>query len=273
MEALQVDQRYQRAITENGRKRVRKIAKGFRWARFGALLVAGPDELGDYAVIDGQHRLEAARLLAEDGVRLTHVPCVVVAGAEGSPKRAMAVQAQAFKAVNKDRIGVTRINVFWADLASGDLDAAAVKAVCDAAGVQISRIGTGRQKPLHTTAVAAIARCLKDHGEAAVRTALSCLATAQPEVENAFRGQTVKALCRMVGWSRGVAEGDDPAGPLDPARLTRVLAELDLDSEIEAAQALAKTCRGKVEDALTLRLSRAYNRNLSSKSRMWEPPV
>ncbi len=241
IELLQVDGRYQREIKQDGVTLINRIVRDFKWARFGALLVAGPDRIGDYAVIDGQHRLEAARRHPQ----ISEVPCLVVDAGD------VPSQARTFKGVNKDRRGVTRINVFWADVAAGEESAVRVRAVCEECGCFVSRAGTGRQKPLHTVAVSAIEQCLA-LDEGALRAALTTLVEAQGEAENAFRSATIKALTRMYAL----------LPDLDRKRLVRILAEMDLDDEIERARTFRDTMGGAVETALQAILTRAYNRNL-----------
>lgn len=253
LDSLVVDERYQRRITEDGRRQVRIIAAGFSWSKFQALLVSGPDRLGDYAVLDGQHRLEAARLC--EGI--DKVPCLIVEAPDVSS------QAATFKGVNKDRTRVTRINIFWADVAAGDEKAVAVKRVCDDCGVIISRVGTGRQKPLHTVAVAALDACLK-LDEGSLRKALQTLVAAQAEADNAFRAGTIKALTRLYAMN---------PGRVDDERLVKALADMDLDDMITEALSGAKTFGGKAEIVLQMLLTRAYNKNLGGDRRLEEPRV
>lgn len=251
LDNLVVDGRYQRSITRDGWTRIRAMARRFSWQKFGALLVTEADKIGDHAVFDGQHRLEAAKLV--EGI--TEVPCVIVDAPD------LPSQARAFKGVNKDRAGVTRVNIFWADVAAGEPAAVAIKQLCDECGVTISRIGTGRQKPLHTVAIAAIDHCRK-LDEGSLRRALKALVEAQGEAENAFRAQTIKALTRLFAMN---------PDKVDEGRLVRVLADMDLDDKIEEARAGAKTFGGKVEIVLQMLLTRAYNKNLGADRRLEEP--
>lgn len=250
LDLLQIDQRYQREIKRDGWKMVRKIANGFQWARFQALIVSGPDKIGDFAVIDGQHRLEAARLLED----VSEVPCLVI-DAEDIQR-----QARTFKGINKDRKRVTRVNVFWADVAAGEEGANKVVAVCRDCGVTISRAGTGRQKPLHTVAVAAIERLIR-LDEGSLRRALAILVKSQAEAENAFRAQTIRALTYMIALKPDFDEG----------RMARALEDMDLDDKIAAARSYVKTLGGSVDTALQLILTRAYNKGLSEANRVPEP--
>lgn len=253
LDNLVVDERYQRRITDGGWRQVRRMARDFNWRKFGALLVAETDKIGDHAVFDGQHRLEAAKLA--EGV--DQVPCIIVDAPD------VADQARAFKGINKDRTGVTRINIFWADVAAGDERALAIKAVCDDCGVSISRVGTGRQKPLHTVAIAALDSCLK-LDEASLRKALGALVQAQGDAENAFRSATIKALTRLHAMNGEV---------VDQARLVRALADMDLDDRIEEARQGARSLNGKADVILQMLFTRAYNKGLGEGRRLEDPRV
>ena len=244
IDLLHVDQRYQRKVAREGKRRIKDMATSFDWSKFQALTVSGPDKLGDYSVIDGQHRLEAVKMRGD----LDKLPCLVIDAPSVSD------QARTFKGVNKDRTGVTRINIFWADVAAGDEDALRIKQICESCGLEVSRVGTGRQKPLRTVAVTTIQRCL-DLDEEALVDVLKALVAAQGEVENAFRAAPIKALWEI--WSRHMEE-------IDPERMVRVLEELDLDHKIDEARRIKETFGNKLETALRFILVRAYNKGLKT---------
>lgn len=176
LDKLVIDERYQRRITADGTTLVNKIVREFRWSAFQPLTVTGPDASGDYPVIDGQHRLEACRRHPA----VTEAPCWIVE----APR--VADQATTFVAINKGRINVTKVNMFWAGLAAADATAVWIKSVCDRAGVAIGRVGTGRQPPLTTVALGAILK-LRPVGDDNLVRALTVLRQAQAEAENAFR--------------------------------------------------------------------------------------
>lgn len=245
LERLFVDPDYQRRIANNGEKKIRKIIREFNWRAFGALLVSGPDNAGDYAIVDGQHRFEAAKVHPA----VTVVPCLVL------PPSGSAQEADTFLRVNADKVNVTGIAKFHARLVRGDDAARQVKDVCDAAGVVISRAGTGRQKPLHTVAVAAIGRCLKDYGRPAVLDALETMVAGQAECENAFRSQAIKAVVRFFA-RHGAA--------VDRARLVAVLEDLDFDHEIGNARTVKNTLGGGTDEILEQVIANRYNKGLKA---------
>lgn len=227
VDTLVVDERYQRRITADGNVAINKIVREFAWSKFQPLTVTGPDASGDYPVIDGQHRLEAARRHP----LVTEVPCWIVE----APK--ISDQATTFVGVNRDRIRVTRINIFWAELAAGEPTAMWIKSVCDRAGIAVGRVGTGIQPPLTTVALASLVK-LRPLGDALIVRALSVLAKAQPEVDNAFRSATIIALARLIGINDALIDK---------------LADLDLDQQIEKARAIRQGLGGNTEEDRRLR--------------------
>lgn len=239
---LTVDPRYQREVTKVGRTKIKCIVRTFAWAKFQPLTVAGPGDNGHYAVVDGQHRLAVAEAL-----EFVLVPCWIVGTGD------LAAEASTFIGINKDRIGVTRVNQFWAELARGDDQARAVKDVCDAAAVTISRSGTGRQKPGETAAVCAIEAGLK-RGREVVETALKAIAVGQTGKANALRPAMISATVNLVG--------DNPEH-IDPGRLVVALTGIDVDRVIGEALAIKRTLGGKTEDHLRAILAKAYNHGLS----------
>src|SRR3546814_7094126 len=72
VEALAVDPSYQRSIEgKRSQATIKRMVAEFSWALFGAATVA--DTPDGYRVIDGQHRIEAARRLG-----IAEVPCLLV---------------------------------------------------------------------------------------------------------------------------------------------------------------------------------------------------
>lgn len=124
LDALVIDDRYQRPLAVGNWRSIEAIASNFQWSRFAPILVA-PVEDGRFAVIDGQHRAHAARLCG-----FTSVPASVV-------EITVAEQAQAFTWVNKQAIRVNHWEVFKAALAAGDDWAVRADAAVSASGCRL----------------------------------------------------------------------------------------------------------------------------------------
>lgn len=123
---LVVDETYQRSLSRQGWKAIRRIAGAFDWSHFGTLLVA-PIEGGRFAIIDGQHRAHAAAICG-----IESLPCVVSV-------LPVSQQARAFAVVNSSTIRVTPLQVFRAALASEEAWAISARdAVAAGGGVLMS---------------------------------------------------------------------------------------------------------------------------------------
>jgi ParB-like chromosome segregation protein Spo0J len=131
VDKLDVDPAYQRTLdTKASQKLIQKIADGFRWISFQAIL-ATPVGKGDdkrWLVIDGQHRVAAARLC-----EIEHVPAVVVAEASQSE------QAAAFVGANRNRVPMSAQALYHAELAAGEPEALTIARLAAAAGIAIVR--------------------------------------------------------------------------------------------------------------------------------------
>lgn len=121
---LVIDDTYQRGLTPHSWNCIRKIAGGFDWSHFGALLVA-PVEGGRFAIIDGQHRAHAAAICGIEAVPaiLSLLP--------------VSAQARAFAVVNSSAVKVSPLQVYKAALASGEGWALQCRAAVEAAGCDL----------------------------------------------------------------------------------------------------------------------------------------
>lgn len=122
-EELAIDPSYQRSIAGTDSQRlIRAIAKRWNWDLCLPLVVSRRAD-GNLYVIDGQHRLEAARLRTD----IAHLPCVV-----GNYSDA-AAEAANFVHLNQRRRPLTGLDLFKAAVASGDSEANDIaQAIADA---------------------------------------------------------------------------------------------------------------------------------------------
>ncbi|MBU3262079.1 ParB/RepB/Spo0J family partition protein [Roseovarius sp. PS-C2] len=103
IEALIINEAYQRPIEKRGWQSIRKIADNFDWGRFSPLLVSATGA-ETFAIIDGQHRAHAAALCG-----LSEVPALVVDLTEQE-------QAAAFSWVNGTITALTALQIYRAAL-------------------------------------------------------------------------------------------------------------------------------------------------------------
>ena len=166
---LQIDAAYQRSI-ESGESKtlIRKIAQHWNWDLCQPLVVARrPD--GGLFVIDGQHRLEAAKLRRD----IAQLPCVVV------DYSSAADEAASFVHLNQQRRPLGALDLFKAALASDDPEATAIAAAMEAAGLSLAAHSNFTAwKPGQVAIIGGIQRQWRREGAAVTGEALQVLATA-----------------------------------------------------------------------------------------------
>lgn len=173
---LEVDPVYQRSLESDvSLTLIRRIAMYWDWGLCQPLVVARRGS-GALFVVDGQHRLAAAKLRGD----IQQLPCVVAS------YRSAADEAAAFVSLNKDRRALTQLAIFKAELAAGDEAAVAVARLVRQAGLELApHENRLRWKPGCVGNVRGMADCWRRYGEAIVRTALCTMA-------HAFQGQPLR---------------------------------------------------------------------------------
>lgn len=173
---LGVDPAYQRSL-EAGTSQalIRRIAQHWNWDLCLPLVVSRRAG-GELLVIDGQHRLEAARLRGD----IAHLPCVVGEYASAAD------EAASFVYLNQQRRPLTKLDLFKAAVASEDPEATAIVAAIEAAGLSIApHSNFTAWKPGMVSNIGGIEAAWRAQGEAATTLALVILA-------RAFEGQVLR---------------------------------------------------------------------------------
>jgi hypothetical protein len=188
---LVVDPAYQRPIIGKGRQNVDRIARAFSWSCFSPVVVS-PVEGGKFAIIDGQHRTTSAAILGFESV-----PCQIVIAAQEQ-------QAAAFKAINGTITPISQMALHAAALVASEPWAVQVAHVCECAQVELLRypVPADKQAPGQTMAVGALAKCLRQYGEAPLITALQCVTQTSNNQPGALSARTIKAICYVLHSDR-----------------------------------------------------------------------
>lgn len=225
---LTIDKTYQREISKQGAAHVNRILLSFNWNHYQPIVVSERDD-GTYAVIDGQHRLEAAKRHP----LIDSLPCYIIDAADA------AKQAAIFVAVNSRRIALTSLQQFHAAVAARQPEAMSAAALCSDAGVTILKSPPSYDIPPRSIiSPFTLLKMVRQVGRPAVATAIKVLAETHPTTLNAFRSPTIAALCRVVA---------DPK--IDVAKIRAVLAAIDL------ARFYDDTRNGRVTSGGTLETS------------------
>lgn len=161
---LLIDATYQRSIdTGPSQKLIRTVARDWDWGLCQPLVVAKRED-GSLWVIDGQHRLAAARLRAD----IYDLPCVVL------PSRSADDEAKAFVALNQQRRALTTMDLFKAALLAGNTEAVAIRDAMDAAGLTLANTSnTDSWKPMQIINIGGMQRCYRSHGDRVLRASLA----------------------------------------------------------------------------------------------------
>lgn len=209
---LEIDPEYQRTIERRcSQALIRRIARDWDWRLCRPLVVARRRDGGEerFFVVDGQHRLAAARLRGD----LYDLPCTVVEYADP------AEEAAAFVALNQQRRPLGPIDLFKADLAAGDEETRAVIAAIEAAGLSLApHLTSTAWKPGMIGNVGGIRKARKDYGADVADRALVVLG-------GAFAGQVLRYAGTL--YPGIVAALADPPAGADDELLVMILAEDD----------------------------------------------
>ncbi|HVL73873.1 MAG TPA: hypothetical protein VM434_18530 [Beijerinckiaceae bacterium] len=196
---LHVEAAYQRDLSPKSIKLIRRIVAGFDWAKLKPPIAA--ETADGLFVIDGQHTAIAAATHPE----IEKIPVLVVE-AEQIERR-----ADAFVAHNRDRVAMSALQVFHAEVAAGNQDAVAVMDAIRRGGGSVPRLppAKGYARPGQIVAVNELRRMLQSFGpegiERVVRIAVK--AGLAPVATTAIIG--LRVVCNEPRFAEAAALGDD----------------------------------------------------------------
>lgn len=182
---LLVDHSYQRQAlgAKDGAAVIKRIAQNWDWRLCAPLTVSRRVDPVAFYVIDGQHRLEAARLRGD----IAHLPCIT------STFGTIAEEAACFVDVNTKRKQISSLDNFRAQLASGNESAMRISRAIHDAGLSVAPHGNFHHwRPGQISAIGgirgAIARYGVDVAQAALVTVAKC-----------FDGEVLRYSGRILG--------------------------------------------------------------------------
>jgi hypothetical protein len=241
---LHVDDRYQRLVSDRGRRTIRKLIAEFDFAKFGAIVVARTED-GSLTILDGQHRALAAIAL-----NIGWVPAAIT-------KAELQDQAKSFVAINANRTGVQAIDKYRARVTAGEPAAVELSEILAELEICTDVPAGGALRPRQTRAVNCLEKLVKAFGKGTAFTALEMLLDAQPGEANLLMNFNIEVTTRTL------ARVIDAKGNID--RLQQVLEETDFTSLADDASQLTKIQGGQKVKHGTDRLLAAYNKNLKGK--------
>lgn len=224
---LEVDPCYQRPTSAAASQAlIRRIAMFWDWSLCQPLSVARRSD-GSLMVVDGQHRLEAARLRRD----IDDLPCVVTAYANPGD------EAAAFVALNQQRRPLGQIDLFKAALAAEDSSAVTIARLLTEAGLRLApHTNYSSWKPGMVSNIAGIQHCFRVHGERTTALSLRALAAAYPNEVLRYAGSLFPGIYGTVAQELRIE------GRIDQARLAAVIGsrtQAEWKQEIVLEQAAA----------------------------------
>lgn len=170
-EQLLIDETYQRSLdAANSITLIRRMAMYWDWGLCQPLFVARRAD-GALYVVDGQHRLAAAKLRGD----IFQLPCVVRAFDN------CAAEAAAFVALNQERRPLSKLQIFKAAIAAGDFEASQIILTVHDAGLHIASTSNLEVcKPGALSNIAGLQNCYRVHGVHVLGVTLRVLASAYP---------------------------------------------------------------------------------------------
>jgi hypothetical protein len=240
LDKLYVDHNYQRNTKSKASERnLDSMKADFKWVFCGALMVCWVASQKKYAVIDGQHRLQAA-LWRKD---IDSLPCLIISEMD------VEKQAKSFVAINTKRVQLNSLAAFHAAVAAGDKSAMGIKEILDDCKIEIPRnpLGTHtgpRQMQSPGTLASLIGRYSRKH----ICWALNIIPEAYGEKPGMMRAQLIKALTQFA-----------KANPiLEHDRMLKVLSGLD-PMQLEAdARSYVTIGGGTTLSAMVEAITRLY---------------
>jgi hypothetical protein len=240
---LEVDPSYQRS-PETGL--IRHIAMEWDWRLCAPLTVSRRIDPAGFFVIDGQHRLQAAKMRGD----IPHLPCII------STFGSIAEEAGCFVAVNSHRKRVTPLDTFRAQLASGDARAVEISEIIHSAGLSLAKHSNFTSwRPRQISAISGVRGSLVRFGPEVTRRALALVARAWPDEILQYSGRVLAGLYPLLA---------NPPQPFNEERFLALLRSRK-QSEWFAAMLRRQAKHGEMpESAMTYALRDAYAERLAA---------
>jgi hypothetical protein len=248
---LAIDPSYQRSTRVRASQRlIERIAQYWDWGLCQPLAVARRED-GSLMVVDGQHRLEAARLRGD----LAHLPCVITRFGNAGD------EAAAFVALNRQRRPLAKLDLFKAALAAGEAEETAIAAAISDAGLILApHSNFVSWKPGMVSNIGGIHAAWREKGEHATRIALAALADGFAGAVLRYAGTIFPGIAGFVVQQRMALTG------LEFERLVRVLRSRDQVAWRKAIFRVAADTGQRRDVAARTAITAAWDRLMASEA-------
>ena len=206
---LVIDASYQRSVEAgDSQMLIRRIAQHWNWDLCQPLVISRRE--GQLFVIDGQHRLAAARLRGD----IAQLPCVVIDYASAAD------EAASFVHLNQQRRPLNQLDLFKAALASEDANAMAIMAALERASLALApHTNVVSWKPGMVGNIGGIRQAWQQYGAVATGEALKVLATA-------FAGEVLRYAGTIFPGLVAVCVMETKGGGFDDGRFASFSAKV-----------------------------------------------
>ena len=189
-EKITVDRAYQRDYNHD---KISRLAAEFNISAMGVPELSKRSE-SEYVVIDGQHRIEAGKLV---GIKSFY--CKVHEGLTAAD------EARLFKMLNAHRNLVTAPNMHRARVAAGEERAIAIQEMVDGLGYKLPRMFTMKRKCAPDTigAVGTLYQVYDSFGVEVLRQTLSLIRETWPNDGDALLGKVIEGVAVFVNKHHG----------------------------------------------------------------------
>lgn len=257
---LLVDDEYQRSIdNEKSRALIRRIATHWDWSLCQPLAVSRRPDTGELFVIDGQHRLMAARLRGD----IAQLPCVIGEYCDRS------AEAAAFVSLNQERRPLDKLDIFKAAVAAGDDEANGIVAALAAAGLTLAPHSNHTAwKPGMVSNIGGIQRAWRAHGPTRTQLALTALARGLDGQVLRYAGSIFPGVVAIVALeTQGMSANDIEqwgAGEIAPILIDMINGASQAEWRAEMARARGDNPNLKFAAASAQVLLAAWNETLDA---------
>jgi hypothetical protein len=184
---LQIDASYQRSLeTPISESLIRNMASGWDWRLCAPLTVSDRGDSGLF-VIDGQHRLEAAKMRSD----IKELPCII------SRFGGVQDEARLFVEANTLVRKATPLDKFHARVVAGDEEAVEINRIVEAAGFAVGR-SPYKIREGEVCCVAVLARLFKQYGGKILSAALVDMQEAWPGQRIGSTDELLPGLCLFL---------------------------------------------------------------------------
>lgn len=250
--SLYVEETYQRGIYENGVALIRRIVGGFNWTFFKPPVCCRLPESGNVLVcVDGQHTATACASHPD----IPKIPVMVVTAAD------VRLRAAAFVGHNRERINLTPMAIYRAELAAGDEIAAIIDRACKAAGaiVLAKPVNLRNKQPVGSTiALGTMKAIAKRSGQGLLTRTLRLLVAAG---RGPIKADEIAAAAKILAAHDGI-----------DGRLRDVIASKSTEAWAAIGAVAAAKTGIKLPDEVCAAWCRALDLRIGGSAKQIEPP-